>query len=79
METNHPPAASPSGKKPSVIPLLVVGVVLIVIGSLCKGQAWTTPAMFSGLDLDLAMVITNVGLFVVFAPVLRTYFVDPLM
>jgi len=25
------------------------------------------------------MVITNVGLFVVFAPVLRTYFVDPLM
>jgi F-type H+-transporting ATPase subunit b len=35
------------------------------------------PEMFKSLDLDLAMTITNIGIFLVFAGVLNTYYYAP--
>lgn len=58
--------------------LYLIGAICLVVGFLLRGQSWTTPEMFKGLGLDLAMTITNVGLFLIFAQVINTYFYSPL-
>ncbi len=58
--------------------LLGLGIVLIVIGYLVKDQSWTRPEMFSGLQLDLGKTVTNIGVFLVFIPVINIYFYAPL-
>ena len=58
--------------------LIVLGVIFIVIGVLVKDQSWTRPEMFAGLQLDLGKTITNVGIFLVFIPVINMYFYVPL-
>ena len=58
--------------------LIVLGVIFIVIGIAVKDQSWTRPEMFAGLQLDLGKTITNVGIFLVFIPVINGYFYTPL-
>jgi F-type H+-transporting ATPase subunit b len=80
METNTPQATPPpNGKGPSAWRYLITGVAFIVVGALLSNQPWTKPAMFEALGLDLSKVITNIGVFIVFIPVIRIYFYQPLM
>jgi len=58
--------------------LIGLGIVFIVIGFAVKDQSWTRPEMFSGLQLDLGKTITNIGVFLVFIPVINMYFYVPL-
>jgi len=58
--------------------LIGLGIVFVVIGYLVKDQSWTRPEMFSGLQLDLGKTITNIGVFLVFIPVINMYFYVPL-
>ncbi len=58
--------------------LVGFGVVCLVVGFLIRDQSWTRPEMFSGLQLDLGKVITNIGIFLVFIQVIDIYFFTPL-
>ncbi len=58
--------------------LIGLGVVLVIIGFAVKDQSWTRPEMFAGLELDLGKTITNIGVFLVFIPVITMYFYVPL-
>ena len=58
--------------------LIGLGVVFLVIGFIVKDQSWTRPEMFAGLQLDLAKTVTNIGIFLVFIPVINLYFYAPL-
>jgi len=58
--------------------LLGLGLVFVVIGFFVKDQSWTRPEMFAGLQLDLGKTITNIGVFLIFIPVINHYFYVPL-
>jgi F-type H+-transporting ATPase subunit b len=58
--------------------LLGLGIVFLVFGFLVKDQSWTRPEMFSGLQLDLGKTVTNIGVFLIFIPVINMYFYVPL-
>ncbi len=58
--------------------LIGLGVLFVVIGFVVKDQAWTRPEMFAGLQLDLGKTVTNIGVFLVFIPVINMYFYVPL-
>ncbi|HTQ11768.1 MAG TPA: F0F1 ATP synthase subunit B, partial [Fimbriimonadaceae bacterium] len=58
--------------------LFVLGAICIAVGFFTYGQPWTTPAMFSGLQLDFSKVINNVGWFLVFIQVINIFFYAPL-
>ena len=51
--------------------------MLIGIGIAVKPMDWTRPEMLAPLGLDLAMVITNIGIFLAFAGVLNSFFYAP--
>jgi len=51
--------------------LLVLGIVFVVIGFMVKDQSWTRPEMFAGLQLDLGKTVTNIGVFLLFIPVIN--------
>jgi len=57
---------------------IVLGFVFIIIGYAVKDQSWTRPEMFAGLQLDLGKTISNIGVFLVFIPVINMYFYVPL-
>ncbi|MHB8634927.1 MAG: F0F1 ATP synthase subunit B [Fimbriimonadaceae bacterium] len=57
--------------------LTISGFVLIVIGVICRPMAWTRPEMLAPLGLDLAMVLTNIGIFLAFVGVLNSFFYAP--
>lgn len=58
--------------------MILVGLVVIAIGTYVKGQPWTTPEMFKPLGLDMGKTIVGIGFFLLFAPVIRIYFYTPL-
>ncbi len=58
--------------------LLGLGAIFIIIGFVVKDQSWTRPEMFAGLQLDLGKTITNIGVFLLFIPVINMYFYVPL-
>jgi len=58
--------------------LIVLGAVFLVIGYVVKDQSWTRPEMFAGLQLDFGKTITNIGVFLLFIPVINIYFYTPL-
>lgn len=58
--------------------LIVLGAVFLVIGYVVKDQSWTRPEMFAGLQLDFGKTITNIGVFLLFIPVINIYFSTPL-
>lgn len=62
----------------STLVFLLVGIALIALGVFVKGQPWTTPEMFKPLGLDIGKAIVGVGWFLLFIPVIRMYFYDPL-
>jgi F-type H+-transporting ATPase subunit b len=57
--------------------LLVAGIILIAVGIFVKPMDWTRPEMLAPLGFDLAMVITNIGIFLVFVGVLNSFFYTP--
>lgn len=59
-------------------PWMVFGAICLVGGILAKGQPWAKPEMFKALDLDLAQTIMNLGIILVFLPVLQSFFYVPL-
>ncbi len=58
--------------------LTILGLVLIVVGALLKGQAWTKPEILSPLGLDLAKTIVGVGYFLLFIQIIDLFFFAPL-
>src|SRR5579862_6207516 len=57
--------------------LLIAGFVLVGIGIAVRPMEWTRPEMLAPLGLDLAMVVTNIGIFLAFAGVLNSFFYTP--
>jgi F-type H+-transporting ATPase subunit b len=62
----------------NAMPIIILGAILIVAGILCNGQGWTTPEMFKGLGLNLALTITNIGVILVWWKGIEYYFYKPL-
>lgn len=58
--------------------LLGLGLVFVVFGFFVKDASWTRPEMFAGLQLDLGKTVTNIGVFLIFIPVINMYFYVPL-
>jgi F-type H+-transporting ATPase subunit b len=58
--------------------LIGLGIVFLIIGYAVKDQSWTRPEMFAGLQLDLGKTVTNIGVFLVFIPIINMYFYVPL-
>lgn len=56
---------------------IVAGFVLIGVGVACKGQAWTQPELLKPMGLDLAITITNMGIFLAFAGVINVFYYTP--
>ena len=57
--------------------MIISGAVLILIGIWCQPMEWTRPEMLAPLGLNLAMVITNIGIFLAFVGVLNSFFYAP--
>jgi F-type H+-transporting ATPase subunit b len=58
--------------------LTILGLALIVVGALLKGQAWTKPEILSPLGLDLAKTIVGIGYFLLFIQIIDLFFFAPL-
>lgn len=67
-----------AGTKPKVIPSVIVGIVFIAVGIWMKTQPWVKPPMFKAIDLDLAIVVMNIGVFVIWIAALHSFFYKPL-
>lgn len=57
--------------------LTIAGIVIIAVGVYISPMDWTRPEVLKALGLDFGMVLTNLGIFLVFVGVLNSFFYAP--
>jgi F-type H+-transporting ATPase subunit b len=58
---------------------VLMGFVFMFAGWLTYGQPWTQPEVLQAFGLDLSKTITNIGVLLVWIPLIKVFFWDPLM